>query len=133
MHIVGLLISPDGRIDNAASTSITEAVSNGYEEGPILGLFDGFNDQIDDKLKVYPNPASTILNVTIDIVKSNSNQLRIFNAQGQVVKDFEMIENTGSWSYSIDISDFSPGVYAISYTSDNGCLLYTSPSPRDLH
>ena len=31
-----------------------------------------------------------------------------------------MIETTGSWSYSIDISDFSPGVYAISYTSDNG-------------
>ena len=40
MHIVGLLISPDGRIDNAASTSITEAVSNGYEEGPNVGLFE---------------------------------------------------------------------------------------------
>ena len=120
MHIVGLLISPDGRIDNAASTSITEAVSNGYEEGSNVGVFDGFNDQIDDKLKVFPNPASTILNVTVDIFKSNSNQLRIFNAQGQLVKDFEMIESSGSWSYQVDISDFSPGVYAISYTSDNG-------------
>jgi len=120
MHIVGLLISPDGRIDNAASTSITEAVSNGYEDGPNVGLFDGFNNQIDDMLKVYPNPASTVLNLTIDIVKSNSNQLRMFNAQGQLVRDFEMIETSGSWSYQIDISNFSPGVYAISYTSDNG-------------
>ena len=61
-----------------------------------------------------------MLNVTVDIFNSNSNQLRIFNAQGQLVKDFEMNETSGSWSYQVDISDFSPGVYAISYTSDNG-------------
>jgi hypothetical protein len=82
-------------------------------------LYGGFDYQIDDALKVYPNPASTVLNVTVDLLKSNSNQLTIFNAQGQVVKDFEMIETTGSWSYSIDISDLSPGMYAVSYTSDN--------------
>ena len=118
MHIVGLLISPDGRIDNAGSTTIAEAVSNGFEVGPNLGLFGGFDYQIDDALKVYPNPASTDLNIILTTGKVASSNMIVYNAQGQVMNEIEINSNSGSWKYTIDISDYAPGVYAVSYTNE---------------
>ena len=118
MHIVGLLISPDGRIDNAGSTTIAEAVSNGFEVGPNLGLFGGFDYQIDDALKVYPNPASADLNIILTTVKVASSNMIVYNAQGQVMNEIEINSNSGSWKYTIDISDYAPGVYAVSYTNE---------------
>ena len=118
MHIVGLLISPDGRIDNAGSTTIAEAVSNGFEVGPNLGLFGGFDYQIDDALKVYPNPASADLNIILTTVKVASSNIIVYNAQGQVMNEIEINSNSGSWKYTIDISDYAPGVYAVSYTNE---------------
>ena len=118
MHIVGLLISPDGRIDNAGSTTIAEAVSNGFEVGPNVGLFGGFDYQIDDALKVYPNPASADLNIILTTVKVASSNMIVYNAQGQVMNEIEINSNSGSWKYTIDISDYAPGVYAVSYTNE---------------
>ena len=120
MHIVGLLISPDGRIDNAGSTTISEAVSNGYELGPNLGSFGGFENQIDDALKVYPNPASTALNVTLNLKDSRSNKVSVYNFKGERIQVLVINESQGNWKYTLDISDYAPGVYAISYTSDHG-------------
>jgi len=88
MHIIGLLISPDGRIDNAGSTSISEAVSNGYELGPNLGETNPLDFQIDDVLKLYPNPTSAKLNVTLDMGNSNMNELKVYNYKGQVIENF---------------------------------------------
>ena len=119
MHIVGLLISPDGRIDNAGSTTIAEAVSNGFEVGPNVGLFGGFDYQIDDALKVYPNPASTDLNIILTTGKVASSNMIVYNAQGQVMTEIEINSNSGSWKYTIDISDYAPGVYAVSYTNES--------------
>ena len=119
MHIVGLLISPDGRIDNAGSTTIAEAVSNGFEVGPNVGLFGGFDYQIDDALKVYPNPASTDLNIILTTGKVASSNMIVYNAQGQVMNEIEINSNSGSWKYTIDISDYAPGVYAVSYTNES--------------
>ncbi len=118
MHIVGLLISPDGRIDNAGSTTIAEAVSNGFEVGPNVGLFGGFDYQIDDALKVYPNPASADLNIILTTGKVASSNMIVYNAQGQVMNEIEINSNSGSWKYTIDISDYAPGVYAVSYTNE---------------
>ena len=119
MHIVGLLISPDGRIDNAGSTTIAEAVSNGFEVGPNVGLFGGFDYQIDDALKVYPNPASTDLNIILTTGKVASSNMIVYNAQGQVMNEIEINSTSGSWKYTIDISDYAPGVYAVSYTNES--------------
>ena len=123
MHIIGLLISPDGRIDNAGTTSISEAVSNGYEIGPDLGETAPLDFQIDDVLKLYPNPANALLNVTLDMGNSNLNELKVYNYRGQVIEDFNLKEQFGSWTYTLDVSHFSPGVYAVSYSSDNGIAM----------
>ena len=118
MHIVGLLISPNGRIDNAGSSTISEAVSNGYEVGPNLGVFEGFDFQIDDALQVYPNPASDVLNIILTASQEQSSNMIVYNAQGQSVKEIKINSNSGSWKYTLDISNYAPGVYAVSYTNE---------------
>ena len=123
MHIIGLLISPDGRIDNAGSTSISEAVSNGYELGPNLGETNPLDFQIDDVLKLYPNPTSAKLNVTLDMGNSNMNELKVYNYKGQVIENFNLKAQFGSWTYTLDVAKFAPGVYAVSYASDKGIAM----------
>ena len=123
MHIIGLLISPDGRIDNAGSTSISEAVSNGYELGPNLGETNPLDFQIDDVLKLYPNPTSAKLNVTLDMGNSNMNELKVYNYKGQVIENFNLKKQFGSWTYTLDVSKFAPGVYAVSYANDKGIAM----------
>ena len=123
MHIIGLLISPDGRIDNAGSTSISEAVSNGYELGPNLGETNPLDFQIDDVLKLYPNPTSAKLNVTLDMGNSNMNELKVYNYKGQVIENFNLKAQFGSWTYTLDVAKFTPGVYAVSYASDKGIAM----------
>ena len=123
MHIIGMLISPNGRIDNAGSTSISEAVSNGYEVGPNLGLINPLDFQIDDVLKVYPNPASTILNVTIALSDSPTNELKVFNYKGEIIQTLDLKENIGNWNYALDISDLAAGIYGVSYTHIVGTVM----------
>ncbi|MDG1350607.1 MAG: Omp28-related outer membrane protein [Crocinitomicaceae bacterium] len=123
MHIIGMLISPNGRIDNAGSTSISEAVSNGYEVGPNLGLINPLDFQIDDVLKVYPNPASTILNVTIALSDSPTNELKVFNYKGEIIQTLDLKENIGNWNYALDISDLAAGIYGVSYTHIGGTVM----------
>ena len=43
----------------------------------------------------------------------------VYNAQGQVMNEIEINSNSGSWKYTIDISDYAPGVYAVSYTNES--------------
>jgi len=123
MHIIGMLISPNGRIDNAGSTSISEAVSNGYEVGPNLGLINPLDFQIDDVLKVYPNPASTILNVTIALSDSPTNELKVYNYKGEIIQTLELKENIGNWNYALDILDLAAGIYGVSYTHIGGTFM----------
>ena len=90
MHIVGMLIDPSGRIDNAGSTTISEAVANGYEVGPNLSTSEVFDYNIDDKLKVYPNPASDVLNVTIISPDAVLNVVSVYNHTGQLINQFDL-------------------------------------------
>ena len=115
MHIIGLLIDPSGRIDNAASTSISEAVANGFEVGPNLSITEFFDDNIDDELMVYPNPVSDILNVSIISPDAGENMISIYNHAGQLMRTFDVNVTGGAWNFNIDISKYAKGLYSIEY------------------
>lgn len=123
IEIIGLLLDPSGRIDNAGSYSIAEAVANGYETGPPMGITEEFDYNVDDKLKVYPNPASDVLNVTITSPNGELNKISIYNYAGQLVHEFDMIVTTGSWNFKIDLSEYSKGLYTMEYTNSNSTIV----------
>lgn len=113
IHIIGLLIDPTGRIDNAGKATITEAVSNGYQTGSNAGLFENITNQIDETIKVYPNPATNITNIEISLQKESSVHIKLIDASGKTItsKDFGNIN--GSWNIPIDTRGLDSGLYLI--------------------
>lgn len=123
IHIIGLLIEPSGRIDNAGSTSISEAVANGYEIGPNLGLAESFDYNVDDKLKVYPNPTSDVLNVSIVSPDAELNVISIYNHAGELIREFDLNVTNGAWNFEIDVEKYAKGLYSIQYRNTKSTII----------
>ncbi|MPM06590.1 hypothetical protein SDC9_52892 [bioreactor metagenome] len=60
-------------------------------------------------LRIYPNPASDILNVVL----SEASQIKVLDMTGRIIISTEF---AGAGTYSIDLSDLSPGLYVIENT-----------------
>lgn len=69
------------------------------------------NDFISESFDVYPNPASEVLNIRMKNNLSLEN-VTVYNNLGQIVKTAQ--QNT------IDVSTFSPGVYFVEITTNQG-------------
>ena len=123
MHIVGMLIDPSGRIDNAGSATISEAVANGFENGPNLGIAESLDYNVDDKLKIYPNPASDVLNVSIISPDAELNVISVYNHAGQLINQFDISVSNGAWKFELDLSKYAKGLYSIEYRNTNATLI----------
>jgi hypothetical protein len=64
----------------------------------------GLEDIKTDAFHFYPNPASTLINVEMETVSG----IRIFDVSGKLLK-----EMSGASTYSIDVTDLTPGIYMI--------------------
>jgi hypothetical protein len=72
-----------------------------------------------DIITVYPNPATDVVNVRMDIGADDKGVISIYNGFGQVVKQ-QIIEPTqGQNIYSLQLSDLSSGQYFVSFSMDN--------------
>lgn len=113
MHIVGLLIDPNGKIDNASSTNITTAVANGFVNGTSVTSVNTL-DAPDGKLKIYPNPSSG--NSTIELVlnETSNTSLQVFASDGKLVmsKTFNQMPN-GAYTFPLATDSWENGVYLI--------------------
>mgnify|MGYP003302189502 CR=1 FL=1 len=75
------------------------------------------NIRFDNDLTIFPNPTNGILNFTEDL---QNEKIEIFSLTGQKIFNRE-VTNTNSIKLNLN-----SGIYLVN------CLLYTSPSPRDL-
>ena len=64
-----------------------------------------------EKLAIYPNPSSDLINVSIDIT-SNSHELTIVDAQGSVVFS-KQYTNLTSNNLGVEIGNLSSGIYSV--------------------
>lgn len=74
---------------------------------------------LDNDLRVFPNPASTNLNIRLGVVGNNAN-LQIYNALGQVVIPIQKINATTS---EINVSSLEKGIYFLKI--NNGSKMNT--------
>ncbi len=118
IHIIGMLVDPSGRIDNAAKEYISGAVSNGFVQACALSVIELNGEQLDDVLRVYPNPASTQATVEINIKEAADVQLRMIDMTGKEVaaNDYGSIE--GASTVTINTSNFESGIYIVELTVD---------------
>jgi hypothetical protein len=108
LHFIGMLVDGStGEILNAGETSSLSAV--GIEE-----------EQANFGLAVYPNPATELANIKVDIVETSNVTVEVYNALGELVYT-ESTQNlsAGQYFYNVDVKDFSAGIYTIRTMANN--------------
>lgn len=119
IHIVGIFIDPAGLIDNAASATISEAVATGYTSGTEVGTV-GVNELTapDAQVAIYPNPANTNANITLNLQQSAAVQVAIYAVNGTLVakKDYGML--SGGMLLPVDLNSYETGMYFVHVSID---------------
>ena len=109
IHIVGMLFDAQGKTDNASSSSIADAVTEGYSNS-CSGASETIYLSGPDKLIVYPNPASN--NLYVNNIPNNIQFINIINIEGKEVLKTKAAN-------SIDISSLSKGIYVIKFNGSD--------------
>lgn len=123
IHIIGLLIDPAGRIDNAGKATIAEAVANGYVNGTGVGVEEMTLEQIDATFQVFPNPTTSNATVTINLTQESTVALKMMDMSGKelAVRNYGSIN--GSSSVELNTAGLQAGVYLIELTVNNETLV----------
>ncbi|UII29534.1 T9SS type A sorting domain-containing protein [Fulvivirga maritima] len=70
------------------------------------------------ELLLYPNPSDNVLNISWQGSIKQGDKLEIFDANGQIKIEQEVIDNY----FTIDVSDYPSGIYIVSFTTENGTV-----------
>jgi len=103
MHIIGLLIDPNGQIDNAGKSVIDEVSS----------LDEITNDQT---FRMYPNPSSTVTVIEADLSQDADISLTLTDMAGKIVDAREYGMVTPGTKLPIATSALESGVYIVQLT-----------------
>ena len=105
IHIVSMLIDDTDRIDNGYSSTINEAVTEGYIA--CVSSIEGNELNGPDIINVYPNPSKE--NIIISNIKEEL-ELKIYDLQGKLV----LIKKVNNLS-KVNLSELSKGVYNLKF------------------
>jgi hypothetical protein len=119
LHIIGMLIDPNGRIDNAGKATITEAVANGYVSGTQVGAGVQELDQVDATFQIYPNPASSYTSVLINLEKEAEVSLKLIDMSGKTISSRNYGSMNGASTVDLNTSNLESGVYVVELTVNN--------------
>ncbi len=105
MHVIGLLVGPDGSITNAKSVSMADALANGLTSTKAV-----FRN---DLANVFPNPASHNATIELNLETSSTVFVEVFNATGQRVVAQNHGTLSGNNMLSLSTTDFANGIYTV--------------------
>ncbi len=114
INIIGLLLDPQGRIDNAGKATIAEAVANGY----VAGLSTIYGENLEKMVTVYPNPASSKTTIHLNLESQASVVLSLLDVSGKVLSSKNYGSLNGSWNLDLNTSNYTAGVYFITVLID---------------
>jgi len=123
IHIIGMLIDPTGRIDNAGKATIAEAVTNGFVSGTAVAGLDETLDQIDATFSLYPNPTSANTSVAINLKKESTVSLKLTELSGKVIALRNYGSMNGSSTIELNTSGLEAGIYVVELTVNNETMV----------
>lgn len=123
IHIIGMLIAPNGRIDNAGKATIAEAVSNGFVVGNTASVTEINADQLDATFRVFPNPAAENTTVGINLTKESSVSMKFMDMSGKIIASRNYGSLNGSSTVQLNTSELQAGVYLIELTVNNEVMV----------
>lgn len=113
IHIIGLLLAPDGKIENASTSTIDEAVTNGY----VLGLFD--KKITPSFVSVFPNPASENMNLQINSTSFSKATIKVVDLSGKIIMTSSQAIINGTNIIPISLKGMANGNYLVLVSIDN--------------
>ncbi len=124
MHIVAMVIAPDGTVDNAQSASINDAVANGFVAGTaVTAVQETFAP--DANFNVYPNPTNDVCIVTANFSTNEKVQMDVYSADGKLVATKNYGQLAGAYNLPINTEAWDAGLYTIKITYGNNVVTKT--------
>ena len=111
IQIIGLLIDPTGKIDNAGSADITTAVANGYETGLNAGIAQVLESS--RPVALAPNPANGTSAILMNLTTESEVHIELTDLNGKLITSGEYTNLSGAQSISINLNGLSAGMYAV--------------------
>lgn len=103
----GTTVFADSTFAAAASKKFTFAAPTSVEQ-----------QQVAESLKLFPNPASQVLNLELSLAEALDVELYIYNNLGQVVYQAQKgAQVAGMHNYQLNTSNLVPGVYSLTLRS----------------
>lgn len=94
--------------ENTFDTVITVTPATGVaESASIASAFD-----------VYPNPANSVLNISVELTSRMNGSVKLADLTGRIVWE-DLLSNTGSYNNSISVQDMAAGMYLLYIEADN--------------
>ncbi len=113
IHIVGMLIDPTGKIENASSTTIAEAINHGFINGTDVTVGITTFDAPDQQIKLFPNPVSNTAFVQVQLGNQNNVSMEIYNVNGTLLSAKNYGKLSNAYTLPINTEQFSAGVYFV--------------------
>lgn len=114
INIIGMIMDPSGKIDNAGRATIAEAVANGY----VGSTLDIPATDLTQMMTVSPNPASTSATVNLQIVQASNVSMKLVDFSGKVLSEKVYGSVQGHYDIQINTSNYKAGVYFVELTVD---------------
>lgn len=115
IHIVGMLVDPTGKIENADYTTIAEAVTNGFVAGSGVGIND-IASAPDAQVSIYPNPSSSTASISLNLAKASDVQVAIYAVDGSLIGSKAYGELNGNLNLPVDMTPYTAGIYFVNVT-----------------
>lgn len=112
MHIVGIIIAPDGKIENASTSTIDQAVANGF----VLGT-----NSIATKpnvISLYPNPTNEETTILINLQQNAKAIINICDMNGKTVMQQNSNLVSGSNKIPVSLIGLATGNYLVNAIID---------------
>lgn len=72
---------------------------------------------INNILSVYPNPANTNVNISVDITKAGISEINLMDVAGKIIST---ISEVNAHDYNLNLSNMSQGIYFVNVKLTNG-------------
>ncbi len=100
-YLVKLILKDNFSCADTASKSVVATATSLNE---LLGI---------NNLKIYPNPASDVLNVSFNTDGEESIQLRILDLNGKIIKSGMSLDGSGFFEDQLNLDSISKGIYLL--------------------
>jgi hypothetical protein len=83
----------------------------------VAGVLGVVENELNKAISLYPNPAKSEVNITLNNQTFDSIKIQVFNSLGQTLKSIE-VNNQNTNTFSIDVSNLVTGLYFVTIDLD---------------